>query len=220
MKVLILAGGDLHVTQRLIEQLADATLIIAADSGIRHAKSLAITPNLLVGDFDSISNEDREYYKNIPIVQHQPEKDDLDLELAIQEAKQKCLKNQANEHELILVGATGSRLDQSLAAITIAARHKENFSSVKLYTGKQEIEILHTSDAVNISNENNPKTFSLISLVEKSILSIQDAKYPLNHAILRFGTGLGISNETLATQTTEITIHSGLCVLVIELENQ
>ena len=215
MKALILAGGDLHITPKLKEQLADADLVIAADSGIQHAEALAHMPDLLVGDFDSISKEDAERYDRIEKVKHQPEKDDLDLELAIQEAKSR------GATELSLVGVTGSRLDQSLAAIMIAARYKGQFKSVKLFTGKQEVQILQTNDSLQLESS-TPTIFSLISLVPESVLSIANAKYPLNHATLAFGTGLGVSNETLASQDlrkTEITIHSGLCVLVVELEN-
>ncbi len=210
VKTLILAGGEVHITQRLINQLADIELVIAADSGIRHAKALSVTPNLLVGDFDSISAEDLKLYEHVPRVTHQPEKDDLDLELAIQEARAQ------GATDLSLVGATGSRLDQSLAAIMIAARHKATFKRVRLYTGKQDLEILQANESLELSNT-MLNTFSLLSLVPESILSISNAKYPLDQATLKFGTGLGISNEVLAAEKAEITIHSGLCLLVIEL---
>ena len=215
VKALILAGGDVHITQRLINQLADVELVIAADSGIRHAHALSVMPNLLVGDFDSISAEDLALYETVPRVEHQPEKDDLDLELAIQEARAK------NASDLILVGATGSRLDQSLAGIMIAAKHKTGskaaFQRVRLLTGKQELEILQTDDSIELSN--TPlATFSLLSLVPKSILSIKNAKYPLDHATLEFGTGLGVSNEMLASGNPHISLHSGLCVLIVELD--
>jgi len=211
MKALILAGGDVFVTEVLKEQLKGIEFVIAADSGIRHAKELDLTPNLLVGDFDSITSEDMQLYSHVPIVRHQPEKDDLDLELAIEEV----LKKGADE--LIFVGATGSRLDQSLAAIMIAARHKEVFKHVKLYTGKQTIEILQAGDAIELMNEVR-RTFSLLSLVPESTLSIKNAKYPLSNTALKFGTGLGVSNETIAQEVTEVSIHSGLCVFIVELE--
>lgn len=209
-KAVILAGGDVQVTQRLKEQLADVDIVIAADSGIRHAKALSLKPDLLVGDFDSISSEDLKHYATVPTVKHQPEKDDLDLELAIQEVQKQ------GATELILVGATGSRLDQSLAGIMIAAKHRANFQSVQLFTGKQDIDILKADDIKQLSGS-SLKTFSLLSLVPESILSIKNAKYPLDHASLVFGSGLGISNETLEHKATEITIHSGLCILIIEL---
>lgn len=222
MKAVILAGGDLHVTTQLIEQLKTIDFVVAADSGIKHAQALQLEPDLLVGDFDSITSDDGQRYGHIPIVKHQPEKDDLDLELAIQEAQTK------GATEIILLGVTGSRLDQSLAALMIAARYKEVFKCVSIYTGKQNIEMLSKDDGIQLAYRER-KTFSLISLVAESVLSIKNAKYPLDHAVLKFGTGLGVSNETLLKEdlehkephyvATEISIHAGLCILIVELED-
>jgi len=215
LKAVILAGGDVHITQKLKTYLADAELIIAADSGIRHAKTLSLQPHLLVGDFDSISSEDLMLYETVPQVKHQPEKDDLDLELAIQEAQVRGVSH------LILVGVTGSRLDQSLAGIMIAAKYRntrDTFERVEILTGRQDIEILRANDSITLEDSHHPNTFSLVSLVPESILSIDNAKYPLDHARLEFGTGLGISNETLASEITTITLHTGLCVLIVELD--
>jgi len=48
----LLLGGDLVRTPLLDRQVAGSR-VIAADSGIRHAESLGVTPEMWVGDFDS-----------------------------------------------------------------------------------------------------------------------------------------------------------------------
>ncbi len=64
-KFVILLGGDIEVTHRLVRQVAGARFI-AADSGMRHAASLAITPELWVGDFDSAGSELLLDYAEVP----------------------------------------------------------------------------------------------------------------------------------------------------------
>ncbi len=50
-KFVILLSGDLMVTPRLHRQIAGSR-IIAADSGMKHASTLGIVPELWVGDFE------------------------------------------------------------------------------------------------------------------------------------------------------------------------
>ena len=61
----ILLGGDLTVTPRLRAQLKGARFI-AADSGMMHAASLGIVPELWVGDFDSAGSELTMQYRDVP----------------------------------------------------------------------------------------------------------------------------------------------------------
>ena len=49
----IIAGGDLPGTIEIPEQ----TLVICADCGLRHARRLGIVPDVIVGDFDSYTEE-------------------------------------------------------------------------------------------------------------------------------------------------------------------
>ena len=48
----LLLGGSLAVTDRL-RALTEGSRVIAADSGMRHAVDIGVTPELWVGDFDS-----------------------------------------------------------------------------------------------------------------------------------------------------------------------
>ncbi|TIP95204.1 MAG: thiamine diphosphokinase, partial [Mesorhizobium sp.] len=52
-KFTILLGGDLIRTP-LLDRQVEGTRVIAADAGISHARTLSLTPELWVGDFDSV----------------------------------------------------------------------------------------------------------------------------------------------------------------------
>lgn len=210
MKALILAGSDVTVTGALKLLCLEAEIIIAADSGVRHAKPLGVTPDLIVGDFDSASAEDLSLYPNVPRETHPPRKDALDLELALDEATRR------GATELLIVGALGGRLDQTLAALLIAARVHRT-CPVTVHDGYQAAHPLKPGDALSLPLP--PGTpFSVLSLDPVSRVSLAGSSYPLSRARLEFGVGLGVSNETLAT-TLNVTLHSGLALLLLDLQN-
>ena len=54
MHVVIFAGGTVQTGRAMMTALAQADLIIAADSGAETALSQGYVPALVVGDFDSL----------------------------------------------------------------------------------------------------------------------------------------------------------------------
>lgn len=209
MKALILAGSEVTTTPALKTLCGGADLVIAADSGVRHATPLGVTPDLIVGDFDSATAEDLARYPQVPKQTHPPRKDWLDLELALTEA----LARSASE--LLLVGVLGGRLDQTLAALFIAARARQRVS-VTLHDGHSAAYPLKAGDVLSLPLPMGTP-FSVLSLEPVSIISLGGASYPLREARLPFGVGLGVSNETIA-DTLDITLHEGLALLLLEFQ--
>ena len=207
MRAVILAGGGLTVTP-YIRRISQATIIIAADSGLRHARTLGLTPTLTVGDFDSASAEDLATFKDVPVRQFSTDKDYLDLEIAIQEA----LNEGATE--LRLLGALGSRLDQSLAALFIAARLKSAGITLSLHGGTQDVFLLSHEDRLELPLAKH-QLFSLLSITDSSVLTLANARYPLTDFTLDFGVGLGVSNR-VAASPLRLTLASGLVALIVE----
>lgn len=207
MNALILAGSPITVTEELIGRCRDADLVIAADSGVRHAAPLSVTPDLIVGDFDSAAADDLAHYPAVPRQTHPPRKDALDLELALTEA----LKRGATG--LLIVGALGGRLDQTLAALLIATRIHQ-ICPVVLHNGHRAAYPLKPGDRLTLDLP--PATpFSVLSLAPTSIVSLEGSSYPLDRAKLPFGVGLGVSNE-VSVRPLNATLHSGLALLLLE----
>ena len=207
MKALILAGGDITLTDALKHTCQSADLIIAADSGLRYAAALGVAPDIIVGDFDSVEESVLARYPDISQKRHPPEKDLLDLELALDYAQEQG----ATQH--LIVGGLGDRFDQSLAALLIAARRKRGGYDVSLLSGHRAVYLLAGEEVVRL--ETPPQQlFSLLSLDPVSTVSV-NAKYPLQNFALLFGVGLGVSNE-VTRSPLEITLKGGLVVLVLE----
>lgn len=111
MKAVIFAGAKISNYAFCKEYLEGAHVLICCDGGLHHTKALGLMPHYIVGDFDSVSQEVLDYYKEkgIPIRQFPARKDETDMQLGIALALEK------GATDIILLGGLGSRFDHSLA---------------------------------------------------------------------------------------------------------
>ena len=82
------------------------SFVICADGGLDIALRHNITPNLIIGDFDSVQTE---IPKDIETIQLQIEKDDTDMMAAIRVGLKRDFR------DFVLLGALGGRFDHSFA---------------------------------------------------------------------------------------------------------
>jgi thiamine pyrophosphokinase len=207
MKAVILAGGDLKVRPIIKEMLRDAALVVAADSGLHHAVTLDLTPDIIVGDFDSVHPEVLEQFPDVPKKSYSRHKDLLDLEIALGVVLEQAASS------IHILGATGGRFDQSLAALFIAARFKREGIDISLH-GHQDVYFLSGLESQRYAVAAGQR-FSVLSLSDSSVVSLVNATYPLNEFALEYGVGLGISNEVKTSPLT-VNVHAGLAVVVFE----
>jgi len=181
----ILLGGDIVVTPRL-RALIDPLHVIAADSGMRHADTLDLVPQLWVGDFDSSDEDLQRRYNFVEQVPYPVEKALTDGEIAIQAALD------AGADRLILCGALGGRSDQVFGHMTMAVRLAQSGLSVCLTSGYEEgyplIPGTHHFDLPSNC------LFSLVGFSALEGVGIEGAKWCLEEASLPFGYGRAISN--------------------------
>lgn len=207
MNAIILAGGDLVVRPNLKELLRASSLIVAADSGLHHAPTMGVKPNVIVGDFDSVSAEVLEQFPDVPKKSYSKHKDLLDLEIAL------GVVLEQGATSIHVFGATGGRFDQSLAALFIAARFKNEGIDISLH-GQQDIYFLRGLESQRYAAPVG-QHFSVLSLSDLAVVSIINAVYPLNEFALEYGIGLGVSNEVRTSPLT-VNVHEGLAVVVFE----
>ena len=116
-RCLVLTGGrlDLAFAGSFLEK-EEFHKIVAVDGGLKAARALGITPDVIVGDFDSADPSVLACYRkqeHIIWEVHQPEKDDTDTELALKRAMAMACT------EIVLLGATGGRLDHMIGNIQL-----------------------------------------------------------------------------------------------------
>lgn len=183
---LILLSGPLVLTDRL-KALAAGPRVIAADSGMRHAGLLGVTPELWVGDFDSTNAALARAWREVPREPFPAVKNETDGALAVDAARRRGARS------LVLAGAFGgSRSDHALAHFVHATALAEQGIGIVLTSGEEE--------AVPLGP--GPRTFhlppgslfSIIGLTAIERLSIAGARYALDAHRAPFGTTRTISN--------------------------
>ena len=181
--------------------------IICADRGMMHALKLGITPNLIVGDFDSGRSEDLAYYKkhHIPIEYFKPEKDETDTEIAILRA----IENGASE--ITIYGGIGSRIDHSLANIHLLYTLLERGIQGRLMNPNNTVYLINKK--IILKGQKG----DLVSLIpfagEARGITSQNLGYSLKKSTLKIGVSRGISNYMTAEEAT-IDVEEGMLIVV------
>lgn len=183
----ILLGGDLVRTPLLDRQVAGGRFI-AADSGIRHAGMLGVTPELWIGDFDSVPEAMRAEYPEVPVAIFPAEKDKTDGELAIDAAFER------GATALVLAGAFGGqRTDHAFLHLASAIRLAERGIPVVLTSGAQEAHPVLPGET-SFAYEDGT-LFSVLGFSALSGLTLSGVKWPLLNADIPFGSSHTLSNE-------------------------
>jgi thiamine pyrophosphokinase len=203
-KFVILMAGNVTPTLRLKNQIAGAR-VIAADSGMKHAETLGLVPELWVGDFDSTSTALRDQWSHIEQERFPAAKDKTDGELAVDAA----VKRGATE--IILIGAFGGQFDHMLAHAAllhaIAARGIKTFAS----GGTEEAWPLVTS--VSLWQIPTGTPLSVVGLTDLKGLTILGVRWPLQRRDVPFGSTLTISNE--AKGDVSISLEQGRAMVLL-----
>jgi len=200
---LVLVGGAVHADDDLRAELAGADLVIAADGGLRHAAALGLTPDLLVGDLDSVDRETLAAHPDLAVERHPVDKDALDLELALDAAAAR------GATRITVVGGLSGRLDQTLATVLVVqARHAAG-ATLEVRDGRRALWPLRPGEARELPLRAGER-FSLLALDREARVSVAGARYPLADAALARALGLGVSNVALGPVRVEA--HAGAVV--------
>ena len=184
----IYTGGTVFDEYLTEKPEADA-LVIAADAGYLTAKRLGITPNIVLGDFDTLGEE------NIPdgveCLRVPREKDDTDTQLAVKVAIER------GAAEIVIVGGMSGRIDHTLSTLAILEdlwERKEGRIFAILTDGKNRVRFIRNGGT--ILPRSQYRYFSLIAAdpLVKGI-TLDGCKYPLKNGRISRRNQWAVSNE-------------------------
>ena len=183
-------------------------LFVAADGGALLLDSIGFLPDVIIGDFDSLTEVQCQRYQKmgVKIMKYPIEKNETDGELALQYCRERDFNN------IVIIGFAGGRLDQQLANIFLLEYALRNGMTAFIKEPGLEIGIIKKE---KIFFQKIGARFSLIPLDEKvSGVTIRGCKYSLEaESLLRYKTR-GMSN-IIEQEKALITIEKGLLLYVL-----
>lgn len=225
--MLIVTGGsvDIEWTEKWLKRQADDGNVfdycIAADSGLESADMLGLKVDYLLGDYDSVNAEVLARYRGeVENAVFPREKDYTDTELAVKTAldlferdmdgrdddagqdggdgqDNEGRKNDAAGRCVTILGATGTRMDHTLANIGLLEQFESAGIEAFIIDRNNRIRMIADNGSVRIGVRRQFGTYiSCAALTPKvKSLTMQGFKYNLDNYELWQGVSICVSNE-------------------------
>ena len=187
--------------ENLLEPIGEGDFVIAADGGLRHTEKLGITPDEILGDFDSLG------FAPAGANVFPVEKDDTDAMLAVRRGLQ------LGYREFVLYGSLdGPRLDHTVA----------NFQTLQYLCDHGAFGTLVGLDTMVVVVKNGSLSFPAGCRGTVSVfcmgpdaqgVTLRGLHYPLENGTLSAGFPLGVSNH-FTGQPAEISVKDGSLLVI------
>ncbi len=213
MRIIIFANGDLNHPPNEIRH--DDTLI-AVDGGAWHCLNLDLKPDIVLGDFDSLPEQEqvRLAVAGSELIRYPIRKDKIDLELGL------TLAIERGATEVLVYAALGARWDMTIANLLLLMHPKFLGVDIRFMDGSQEIRIIRSGEKISLNGQPGD-TVSLIPLQgDAHGITTTGLEYPLDRGTLHFGATKGVSNLLIDVHGSVI-LEEGclLCVLIKQPHN-
>ncbi|MFW6149201.1 MAG: thiamine diphosphokinase [Atribacterota bacterium] len=206
-KIVIVGNGEDWKREKIINFCQKSDYIIAADNGLSLLHRFDITPDLIIGDLDSVPPSLLKHYHQIPVEKHPIKKDFTDSELCIKKAIA------MNPKEILLLAMTGNYFDHSYASIINLFRNYQTDIKMEVITSNSVIFPVTGKMALP---KMKGRRFSLFPLSTIKRFTMVGAQYQFSKKNLTT-TDYSISN-VIIDDKLEINLKEGMlfCVLFDE----
>lgn len=196
-RVLVVLGGDPPDIPRLRWVATVVDRVIAADGGANACIQAGLNP-LVIGDLDSA---------DLPpgtetIYDADQTTSDADKTFA-------HVKDHYPDHDVVVMGLEGSRLDHVMASISSLIQAKT--SGMICLNESTAWPLYDTQERMWLGAEGT--TFSVIP-VPSALVTIQGGEWPLNQTLLELGKQVSLSN--VASEYLKVKVHQGSALVIME----
>lgn len=206
--MVLVAGGSLGAWAHTY--LLPDRLLVGADRGALFLIENGYTPHMALGDFDSVSSEERRLIQELsamfldcdPIA-----KDLTDTQWALDWALAQ------NPASLLLLGVTGTRFDHTLANVHLLVRAAEAGVPCRIIDAHNEISLLPEGGMLSLTKGHYEQVSLLPLSGTVTGITLDGFLYPLDNATIRLGETVGISN-VITGETAAVRSTSGLLLVI------
>jgi thiamine pyrophosphokinase len=191
-------------------KLPSNQIIIAADGGARHCTHLGIIPQLIIGDFDSLTSEEITFFEQngVQLKWFSTEKDETDLELALDHVLVQ------NAKQVTLYGIFGGRWDMCLANIFLLASQKYDSISFTVIERNSTAYIIRAGKTLNFAGKPGTIVSIMPIMGPANGVSCHGLKWNMNNDSLSFGTPRGVSN-LMVDSNAQISVNEGMLLVFV-----
>lgn len=208
-RAFIVGGGPSPAAQWLRQQILPSDCLIAADRGAAYLQAEGLSPDLLLGDFDSLPPElwptlrkNCRQWLTFPC-----DKDYSDLELALRAAHHLGLRQAA------VAAALYGRIDHCLFNV-IAILQLADELNIEASLIAPDCQIYQLKEKKHFWKDCQGKILSIIALDDQVEVSLQGVKWPLDHSKLHRSSTRGLSNLIVDHQAS-LECHSGRIIAIL-----
>lgn len=199
--------GGIPVHESLVGEIKNHDYVIGVDRGAHWLLTHKITPNIAIGDFDSVSEEEySQILENIGTVdRYDPKKDQTDLELAVGHAVS------LHPATIMMYGVLGKRFDHSVSAVQLLERCLIATIDAVIVDYHNKIQLIRNTIA--LSRDRRYQYVSVLPYTDDIMVTLNGFAYDVQHETVRRGQSLGLSNEVRVKQGT-IRVEKGIALVV------
>lgn len=195
----IIGAGELYARPAPKE----GDLVIAADGGYDHLLSLGITPDLVIGDMDSVTSS----VEGVELIRFPKKKDETDMHLAYLIGKERGYSS------FLIYGGTGGRPDHTFANYSLLFTAKSNGDRMTIVDEKYDIFAMENERVV--VSDRVGATLSVFAFSgDASGVGLFGVEYPAEDITLRCDFALGISNS-IVSNLAGISVSDGRLLVMI-----
>ncbi len=192
---LLICNGEQPPSVALRELATRAAYIVCADGGANVARRLGLEPDIIIGDFDSMTRETRLHYEREGTrMEYLNRQTDTDFEKALLHLRERGTTT------IALSGVTGGLLDHTLGNMSIILRYVRDFRLV-LFDPHYRIDVVTAASSFSCRKGDR---VSIVPLAPSTGVRYDGLRYQFEGAVLSNGIAEGTCNEALGK---EFTVH-------------